>query len=116
MCSSWSSKIDLESCSSRPMSVDLPSSTLPTVAKRSGATRPLWVSISTASASVTSEVALTLAVLHARLRDPVVGTRRATLGDPGDRRLGDDVLDGEGRRRHGGGAGGVTDRAEADRR
>ena len=32
--SSWSSKIDLESSSSRPMRVDLPSSTEPAVAKR----------------------------------------------------------------------------------
>jgi hypothetical protein len=33
--SSWSSKIDLESYSRRPMSVDLPSSTLPRSVKRS---------------------------------------------------------------------------------
>src|SRR4051794_13095027 len=98
MCSSWSSKIDFESWSSRPISVDLPSSTLPTVAKRSGAARFEATSSSSSADKVTSEVALALAVLHPGLRDAVVGAGGATLGDPGDRRLGDDVLDREGRR------------------
>src|SRR4029079_13346161 len=104
MCASWSSKIDWESWSRRPISVDLPSSTLPSVANRSGASRD------------TSEVADTLAVFHPRFGDAVIGPGRTALGDPGDGGLGDDVLDGERRRLDRGRAGGVADRAEPHRR
>src|ERR1700750_373916 len=102
MCSSWSSKIDFESCRRRPMSVDLPSSTLPTVAKRRGAAR-------SGSVITGSEVAQALAVFHAGLGDAIGGARGAALGDPGDGRLGDDVLDREGRRLDGRRARGVAD-------
>src|SRR2546429_3284562 len=82
-CSSWSARTALESKSSRPISVDLPSSTEPAVASRR---------------VVALEVAGNLAVLHRGLADAVVGARLAALGDPGARDLDDDVLE-RGRRR-----------------
>src|SRR3954453_5406941 len=70
MCSSWSTKICFVSYSSRPISVDLPSSTEPHVTRRrsSGA----WAC---------SEVANAFAVLHGRLAEAIVGPRLAALGD-----------------------------------
>src|SRR5918997_1586351 len=76
-CSSWSSKIAFVSYSSRPMSVDLPSSTDPAVANRSSSL----------------EVSLTLPILHGGLGHAVVGARLAALGDAGRGDLGDDVLE-----------------------
>src|SRR3989442_1447486 len=76
-CSSWSARTALESKSSRPISVDLPSSTEPAVASRR---------------VVALEVAGNLAVLHRGLADAVVGARLAALGDPGARDLDDDVV------------------------
>src|SRR5687768_4352379 len=85
--SSWSSKIDFESCSRRPMSVDFPSSTEPAVANRSSSMTGL-------------EVALALAVLHGGFRELVVGPGGAPLGDPGDGHLGQDLDHVGGRRPH----------------
>src|SRR3954470_2800901 len=87
--SSWSSRTALESKSSRPISVDLPSSTEPAVASLS---------------EVALEVTGNLAVLHGGLGDAVVGARLAALGDAGAGDLLDDVGQG-----HGGG----FDRARA---
>src|SRR3954464_3789426 len=75
--SSWSSRTALESKSSRPISVDLPSSTEPAVASL--------------RLVVLSEIAGNLAVLHRGLGDAVVGTRLAALGDAGPGDLVDDV-------------------------
>ena len=47
---------------------------------------------------------------------PVVGTRRAALGDPAGRHVSDDLLDGVGVGLHRGGAGHVTDGAVAHQR
>src|SRR5215208_3969258 len=102
MCSIWSTRICFESKSSRPISVDLPSSTEPAVTRR--------------RSSVPLEVADTLAVLHRGFGDAVVGARLAALGDAGRHDLGDDLLQ---RRRVGddaAGAGHVSDRPEADGR
>src|SRR4051794_38338849 len=73
-CSSWSVSTDLESKSRRPISVDLPSSTDPAVARRR---------------VVALEVAGNLAVLHGGLGDTVVGARLAALGDARAGDLGD---------------------------
>src|SRR5579871_4316185 len=116
--SSWSSKICLESNSSRPISVDLPSSTEPAVAKRS-------ISIRRSpggrgrrggpgGGSAPSEVPLPLAVLHRRLRRAVVDAGRPALGDAGDRGLGDHRLDVGGERLDRRRAGHVPDGAVAD--
>src|SRR5439155_22567576 len=87
--SSWSVKIDLESYSSRPISVDLPSSTEPAVANRSRST---------------SEVPFPLAVLHRGLGELVVPAGGAPLGDPGRGDLSDHLVDRVRVRLHGGGA------------
>src|SRR5919107_1207158 len=70
--SSWSPRIALASCSRRPMSVDLPSSTEPAGARRSRSDRatdpkplPLW--------PLPLEVAGNLAVLHRGLARALVG-------------------------------------------
>src|SRR4051794_8408457 len=86
--SSWSSRTALESQSSRPISVDLPSSTEPAVASLSEV--------------VFSEIAGNLAVLHRGLGHAVVGSRLAALGDARAGDLVDDV-----RERHGGGLDGA---------
>src|SRR3954468_18247221 len=75
--SSWSSRTALESKSSRPISVDLPSSTEPAVASL--------------RLVVLSEIAGNLAILHRGLGDAVVGTRLAAFGDAGPGDLVDDV-------------------------
>src|SRR5260221_577929 len=101
MCSIWSTMICFESNSRRPISVDLPSSTEPAVTRRSNSVL---------------EITDTLAVLHRRLADAVVGARLATLGDACRGDLRDDVLE---LRRVGDDAAGarhVADRAEAHRR
>src|SRR4051812_21721526 len=90
--SSWSARIALASWSRRPISVDLPSSTEPAVARRSRSERatepypwPLrpWP----------LEVAGNLAVLHRGLARAVVGARLAALGDLRGGDLGDDRVE-----------------------
>src|SRR5919202_1978991 len=96
--SSWSARIALASCSRRPISVDLPSSTEPAVARRSRserATEPYPLPLR----PLPLEVAGNLAVLHRGLADPVVGARLAALGDLRRGDLGDDGV--ELRRRRG---------------
>src|SRR5829696_9192146 len=105
---SWSAISALASNSSRPISVDLPSSTEPAVATRSisGSCRdpregPL-------------EVPDSLSIFHGRLGCAVVGARLAALGHARGGDLGDDVLERGGARAHGARAGHVADRAVAD--
>src|SRR2546423_5007073 len=96
---SWSSKMARVSCSSRPISVLLPSSTLPAVMKRSTPRSSVAVVLRSISPrSVMLEVAFLLAPLHGRFRSLVVHAGRASLGDGGQRRFGDDL---GGSRRHG---------------
>src|SRR3954447_3421354 len=106
-CSSWSSKICLVSRSRRPISVLLPSSTEPAVAKRSNSIRTVDSTPAqrqargAPKASVASpslEVPLALAIFHRRLGELVVGARRATLRDARRRDLRDHLLDGDRRR------------------
>src|SRR3989442_8148151 len=89
---SWSSNIARVSCSSRPISVLLPSSTLPAVMKRNtprsstaGAVRSILPS------KVISEGSFLLAPFHGGFRGLVVHARGPALGDRGQRRLGDDL-------------------------
>src|SRR5215210_1135848 len=108
---SWSAISALASNSSRPISVDLPSSTEPAVATRSisGSSRgcrdpregPL-------------EVPDSLAVFHGGFGDAVVGARLAALGHARGGDLGDDVLERGGARAHGARAAHVADRTVAD--
>src|SRR5690349_12339549 len=124
--SSWSSKIALESKSSRPIRVDFPSSTLPAVAKRrmsirTALQRSYGFRGKTASEGALGshaaglpwrtagavedhalEVALPLTVFHRGLGGSVVGAGGTALGDPGGRDLIDDLLD-----RRGGGLDGT---------
>src|SRR3954469_6896426 len=97
--SSWSARIALASWSSRPISVDLPSSTEPAVARRSRserATEPYpWP-----LRPLPLEVAGNLAVLHRGLADAVVRARLAALGDLRRGDLGDDRVERRGGRRH----------------
>src|SRR6185312_14010384 len=94
------------------MSVLLPSSTEPAVAKRSrsdgrsakrrktsaaasassaAATEaPPFIALCPSCADIRSEVSLALAILHRRLGDPVVRSRLTALGDLGRSDLGDD--------------------------
>src|SRR3977135_741429 len=113
---SWSSKMARVSCSSRPISVLLPSSTLPALMKRKtprSSTAGVVRSIS--PSKVISEVSFLLAPLHGGFRRLVVHAFRAALGDRGQRRFGDDL---GGCRRHGfhrAGAADVAHSAEAHR-
>src|SRR4030088_47255 len=114
---SWSSKIALESYSSRPMSVLLPSSTDPAVANR----RMSIISSSrrtglSQARGRTSEVPLPLAVFHGRLARAVVRAGLAALGDPGRCDLGDHFGNGRGRRLDGSRVGHVADRSVPDGR
>src|SRR4051794_5470494 len=114
---SWSAISALASNSSRPISVDLPSSTDPAVAT---------LSISGSSCGWraprgrrdpregSSEVAHSLAVLHGGLRDPIVGARLAALGDPRGGDLGHDLLQRACAGAHGTRAGHVAHGAVAD--
>src|SRR5947207_1957285 len=80
------------------MSVDLPSSTDPAVAKRNNSitrvdSAPAFRPSGHASAASPSlEVALALAVFHAGFGDAVVGAGGAALGEPRRCDLEDDVL------------------------
>src|SRR2546423_1636188 len=113
---SWSCKIARVSCSSRPISVLLPSSTLPAVIKRSTPRSPTAGALLSISPSkLMSEVPFLLAPLHGRFGSLVVHTRRAAFGDGCQHSLGDDL---GGSRRDGfdrAGAADVPHGAEADR-
>src|SRR4051812_44011294 len=112
--SSWSDRIAFASCRRRPISVDLPSSTEPAVARRSRSERateaapwPLPLPL---------EVAGNLAVLHGGLADAVVGAGLAALGDLRRGDLGHHVVQGGRGRGDRAGAAHVADRAVADAR
>src|SRR3954447_71956 len=113
--SSWSARMALASWSRRPISVDLPSSTEPAVARRSRSDRatdaapcPLL--------PLPLEVAGNLAVLHGGLADAVVGARLAALGDLRRGDLGHHVMQGGRGRGDRAGAAHVADGAVADAR
>src|SRR4051794_14172775 len=113
--SSWSARIALASWSRRPISVDLPSSTEPAVARRSRSDR------ATDAAPCPFvpwplEVAGNLAVLHGGLADAVVGAGLAALGDLRRGDLGHHVVQGGRGRGDRAGAAHVADRAVADAR
>src|SRR6267143_2131536 len=113
---SWSSNIARVSCSSRPISVLLPSSTLPAVMKRNtprSSTDSGFRSIS--PSKLISEVSLLLAPLHGGFRSLIVHARRPALGDSGQHGLGDDLSRRCGGGLHRAGATDVTDGAEAHR-
>src|SRR6185369_576134 len=80
---SWSSKMARVSWSRRPISVLLPSSTLPAVMKRS--------TPRSNSSTAMLEVPFLLAPFHGGLGGLVVHARGAALGDRGDERFGDDL-------------------------
>src|SRR3954469_4538610 len=108
--SSWSARIALASCSSRPISVDLPSSTEPAVARRRRSDRatppcPLPLPL---------EVPGNLAVLHRGFADAVVRARLAALRDLRRRDLRDHVVQRGRGRRDRAGAAHVADRPIAD--
>ena len=79
--SRWSNGKLSVSCSSRPISVLLPSSTEPAVV------------IAAATGGVVIRIPLALAVLHRGRRRSVVGAGFAAFGDGGRRDLGDHPLD-----------------------
>src|SRR5580658_9725634 len=112
--SSWSSKSWRVSKRRRPIRVDLPSSTDPMAANRrrsvaAGAPLAAGAGGGRVAESMRLEVSLALSVLHRRLREPVVGTRGAPLGQTGGGDLGDDLVDRDRLGAHGTGAGGVAD-------
>src|ERR1700751_5913113 len=103
MCSSWSARICFVSKSSRPISVDLPSSTEPAVTSRAS------------SVSMSSlEIANALPILHRRLGDAIVGARLAALGDVRRRDLVHDLAEGGRLRENTAGARHVADGPEPD--
>src|SRR3954449_6840414 len=106
--SSWSARIALASWSRRPMSVDLPSSTEPAVARRSRSERATEPN-SWPLRPLPLEVAGNLAVLHRGLADPVVGARLAALGDLRGGDLGDGRVELRGGRGDGARAAHVAD-------
>src|SRR5438105_6599739 len=113
---SWSSNIARVSCSSRPISVLLPSSTLPAETKRNtprSSTASGFRSIS--PSKLISEVAFLLAPLHGGFRSLIVHARRPALGDSGQHGLGDDLSRRCGGGLHRAGATDVTHGAEAHR-
>src|SRR4029077_10203235 len=113
---SWSSKIARVSCSSRPISVLLPSSTLPAVIKRSTPKSPTAGALRSISPSnVISEVPFLLASFHGSFRSLIVHARRPAFGDRGQRRLGYDLGRCCGGGLHRAGAADVPHGAEADR-
>src|SRR5688572_28889600 len=107
--------MDLVSCSSRPIRVDLPPSTLPTAenrrrsfdAFRSRKSRMRW----RLAGSLISEVPLSLLLLHGPV-GVVVDDPRAALGGAGDHHLLDDLLDVRRRGPDGPGAGDAAQAAE----
>src|SRR5882672_12418123 len=111
---SWSSKMARVSCSSLPIRVLLPSSTLPAVMKRSTPrSSAVWGSRPISSGSATSEISFFFAPLHGVVGGLVVQPGRAALGDCSERGLGSD-LGGSARRRFDrAGAADVAHRAES---
>src|SRR6476646_7534389 len=102
-CSSWSSNTCLESYSSRPINVLLPSSTEPAVVKRSRSSvtsPPDRHRARRAREARPSKLALRalevpglLAIPHRRLGYPVISPRLAALGDPRGGDLEHDLLE-----------------------
>src|SRR5258706_2914632 len=113
---SWSSKMARVSCSSRPISVLLPSSTLPAVMNRSTPrSSEAWALRSISPSKLISGVGFLLAPLHGGFRSLIVHARRPALGDRGQRRLGDDLGGRRGGGFHRAGATYVANGAEAHR-
>src|SRR3990172_3203096 len=81
---SWSSRIARLSCSSRPISVLLPSSTLPAVMKRNTPSSadcvPAWLRSISPSMVMVLEISFFLAPLHGGIGGLVVHPGRAALG------------------------------------
>src|SRR2546430_2201035 len=89
---SWSSNIARVSCSSRPISVLLPSSTLPAVMKRNTPRSSTAGAVRSISPSkVISEVSFLLAPFHGGFRGLVVHARGPALGDRSQSRLCEDL-------------------------
>src|SRR6266704_3056800 len=130
---SWSPGMALVSCRSRPISVLLPSSTLPAVMKRSTPRSSVCCALRSISPSKVirglslawgiykghshlvppgSEISLLLAPLHGGFGGLVVHARRAALGHGGARRLDGDFGRRRGRRFDRAGAADVAHRAE----
>src|SRR5664279_1241431 len=109
---SWSARMPRLSNSSRPMSVLLPSSTLPAVMKRS---TPRSSSSSGGVRAFISEISFALAPFHRRIGSLVVHARGASLGDVGSRCLDDDLGNVRGDAFDGAGAGDVADSAKPHR-
>src|SRR6266496_2253535 len=133
---SWSPGMALVSCRSRPISVLLPSSTLPAVMKRSTPRSSVCRALCSISPSKVirglslawgiykghshlvppgSEISLLLAPLHGGFGGLVVHARRAALGNGGARRLDDDLGRRRGRRFDRAGAADVAHRAKPHR-
>src|SRR2546426_9634455 len=124
MCSIWSTKICFVSNSSRPISVDLPSSTEPHVTRRRSSAACACSEMALTQVPPRArawclewalKIADTLAVLHRGFGEAVVGAGLAALGDTRRGDLVDDLRD---RRRvadDAAGAGHVTDGAETHR-
>src|SRR4051812_22585551 len=99
----------LLSYSSRPINVDLPSSTEPAVA----ILRSVAISCAfSSSRKHSSEIPLALAIFHARFGDAVVGAGGAAFGQPRHRGLGDHLGHRAGQRFDAAGARDVADGAE----
>src|SRR5213083_122287 len=114
---SWSSNMERVSCSSRPISVLLPSSTLPAVMKRNTPKSSTAGAVRSISPSkLISEVPLLLAPLHRGFRGLVVHARRPAFGDGRQRRLCDDLSRCCGGGFHRAGATDITHSSEAHRR
>src|SRR6266516_1292733 len=113
---SWSLKMARVSCSSRPISVLLPSSTLPAVMKRNTPRSSTTGVRSISPSKLILEVPLLLAPLHGGFRSLVVHARRYAFGDGRERRLGDDLSRCCGGGFHRAGATDVTHSSEAHRR
>src|SRR5258707_8013245 len=124
-CSSWSSNTCLESYSSLPISVLLPSSTEPAVVKRSRSSvtsppdrhraRRAREARPSKRALQALEVPGLLAILHRSLGDPVISTRLTALGDPRRGDLEHDFLERRRLRANTAGAAHVAHRAIAHR-
>src|SRR4029077_16642519 len=86
---SWSSKIARVSCSRRPISVLLPSSTLPAVMKRSTPV-PVAAARSSSPSALMLEITFLLAALHRSVGGLIIHARGAALGDGGQHGFDDD--------------------------
>src|SRR5437588_9538069 len=96
------------------MRVDLPSSTEPAVAMRNNSelrrrmAYALWVADGADPLSCISEITFTLAILHRRLSDAIVGAGLPALGDSGGGDLSHHLLERDRAGAHGAGAGHVA--------